>query len=179
MPDFKSEIRTSLAALNLSPTREEEIVEELSQDLQERFEEALSHGASEDEAKQLALNELTFPESIDNELKRVEQPVRSTELAIGAKKRGNQFAGFWDDIRFGLRMLRKQPGFAVVVILTLGIGIGATTAMLSVVQDVLIRPLPYAHSDRLYAIWASSESTGVWPGFRGLPRPKPIVCSPG
>jgi hypothetical protein len=160
MPDFKSEIRTSLAALNLSPTREEEIVEELSQDLQERFEEALSHGASEDEAKQLALNELTFPESIDNELKRVEQPVRSTELAIGAKKRGNQFAGFWDDIRFGLRMLRKQPGFAVVVILTLGIGIGATTAMLSVVQDVLIRPLPYAHSDRLYAIWASSESTG-------------------
>ena len=160
MPDFKSEIRTSLAALNLSPTREEEIVEELSQDLQERFEEALSHGASEDEAKQLALNELTFPESIDNELKRVEQPVRSTELAIGAKKRGNQFVGFWDDIRFGLRMLRKQPGFAVVVILTLGIGIGATTAMLSVVQDVLIRPLPYAHPDRLYAIWASSESTG-------------------
>ena len=160
MPDFKSEIRTSLAALNLSPTREEEIVEELSQDLQERFEEALSHGASEDEAKQLALNELTFPESIDNELKRVEQPVRSTELAIGAKKTRNQFAGFWDDIRFGLRMLRKQPGFAVVVILTLGIGIGATTAMLSVVQDVLIRPLPYAHSDRLYAIWASSESTG-------------------
>jgi putative ABC transport system permease protein len=160
MPDFKSEIRTSLAALNLSPTREEEIVEELSQDLQERFEEALSHGASEDEAKQLALNELMFPESIDNELKRVEQPVRSTELAIGAKKRGNQFVGFWDDIRFGLRMLRKQPGFAVVVILTLGIGIGATTAMLSVVQDVLIRPLPYAHSDRLYAIWASSESTG-------------------
>src|SRR5678815_492840 len=94
MPDFKSEIRTSLAALNLSPTREEEIVEELSQDLQERFEEALSHGASEDEAKQLALNELTFPESIDNELKRVEQPVRSTELAIGAKKKGQPVCRF-------------------------------------------------------------------------------------
>ena len=160
MPDFKSEIRTSLAALNLSPTREEEIVEELSQDLQERFEEALSHGASEEEAKQVVLNELTFPESIDNELKRVEQPIRSTELAIGAKQTRNRFAGFWDDIRFGLRILRKQPGFAVVVILTLGIGIGATTAMLSVVQDVLIRPLPYAHSDRLYAVWASSESIG-------------------
>jgi putative ABC transport system permease protein len=160
MPDFKSEIRTSLAALNLSPTREEEIVEELSQDLQERFEEALSHGASEEEARQVVLNELTFPESIDKELKGVERPLRRTELAIGAEKRRNRFAGFWDDIRFGLRMLRKQPGFTVVVILTLGIGIGATTAMLSVVQDVLIRPLPYAHSDRLYAIWASSESIG-------------------
>jgi putative ABC transport system permease protein len=160
MPDFKSEIRTSLTALNLSPTREEEIVEELSQDLQERFEEALSHGASEEEAKQVALNELRLPTSIADELTGVEQPVESTELTIGTEKRRNRFAGFWDDIRFGLRMLRKQPGFAFVVILTLGIGIGATTAMLSVVEDVLIRPLPYAHSDRLYAIWASSESTG-------------------
>jgi hypothetical protein len=72
----------------------------------------------------------------------------------------HRFAGFWDDIRFGLRMLRKQPGFAIVAILTLGIGIGASAAMLSLMQDVLLRPLPYAHSDRLYAIWASSESTG-------------------
>jgi putative ABC transport system permease protein len=160
MPDFKSEIRTSLAALNLPPTREEEIVEELSLDLQERFEEALSHGASEEEAKQIALNELSFPKSIGDELKCAEPPVRSTGLPIGAKKTRNRFAGCWDDIRFGLRMLRKQPGFAIVVVLTLGLGIGATTAMLSVVQDVLIRSLPYAHSDRLYAIWAGSEALG-------------------
>src|SRR6476660_2892475 len=118
MPCFTIQIRTSLAALNLSPTRREEIVEELSQDLEERLEEALSHGASEEEAKQMVLNELTFPESIDNELKRVERPVRSPELAIGAGKTRNRFAGFWDDIRFGLRILRKQPGFAFVVILT-------------------------------------------------------------
>ena len=77
-----------------------------------------------------------------------------------SKQNGQRFAGFWDDIRFGVRMLRKQLGFAVVAILTLGIGIGASTAMLSLVHDVLLRPLPYAHSDRLYAIWASSESTG-------------------
>jgi putative ABC transport system permease protein len=160
MPDFKSEIRASLAALNLPPTREQEIVEELSQDLQERFEEALSHGASEKEAKQLALDELTFPESISKQLKRVEQPVRDRGPEIGAQKFRNWFAGVWDDIRFALRMLRKQPGFAVIAILTLGVGIGATTAMLSVVQDVLVRPLPYADSARLYAIWASSESMG-------------------
>src|SRR5690242_18689578 len=115
MPDFKSEIRTSLAALNLSPTREEEIVEEVSQDLQERFEEALNQGASEEEARQVVLNELTHPESIDRALNGVEKPVGSTELAIGAEKRRNRFAGFWDDIRFGLRMLRKQPGFALIV----------------------------------------------------------------
>src|SRR5438132_6947645 len=87
MPDFKSEIRTSLATLNLSPTREEEIVEELSQDLEERFEEALSHGASEEEAKQVVLDELTLPESIDNALKHVERLVQSSGFAIGANKR--------------------------------------------------------------------------------------------
>jgi predicted permease len=160
MPDFKTEIRRLLAGLNLSPEREQEIVEELSLDLEERFEQALSRGASDEEAKQLALNELTLPASISDQLKRVEPPVRHRGVAIGAQTKGNRFAGFVDDVRFGLRMLAKQPGFAVLAILTLGVGIGASTAMLSVIEDVLVRPLPYAHSDRLYAIWASSESTG-------------------
>lgn len=160
MPEFKSEIRRSLAGLNLPPTREEEIVEELSQDLEERFEEALSHGASEEEAKQIALDELAESDSLSEQLRRMKMPLRQQPLTIGARKARQRFKGFWDDIRFGLRMLAKQRGFAVVAILTLGIGIGASTAMLSVVQDVLVRPLPYAHADRLYSIWASSDSTG-------------------
>ncbi len=159
MPDFKSEIRKSIAGLNLSPADEEQIVEELSQHLEERCEQALSLGASEEQAKQIALDELTQPDSLREQLKRTKLPVQRPSLAIGVQKDGNRFSGFFDDLRFGLRMLAKQPGFAVVAILTLGIGIGATTAMLSVVQDVLIQPLPYANSDRLYAIWASSEST--------------------
>jgi predicted permease len=160
MPDFKAAIRQSISELNWPPEREAEIVEELSQDLEERFEKALSQGASEEEAKQLALEELNQPDSLGAQLKRAKLPSRPPSVAIGANKTRNRFAGFWDDIRFGVRMLRKQPGFAVVAILTLGIGIGASTAMLSLVQDVLLRPLPYAHSDRLYAIWASSDSTG-------------------
>jgi putative ABC transport system permease protein len=160
MPDFKPEIRQSIAELNLQPEDEAEIVEELSQDLEERFEKALSEGASEEEAKQLALQGLMQPDSLSAQLKRVKMPSRSSSLPIGADKTRQRFAGFWDDIRFAARMLRKQPGFAVVGILTLGIGIGASTAMLSLVRDVLLRPLPYADSDQLYAIWASSESTG-------------------
>jgi putative ABC transport system permease protein len=160
MPDFRAEIRQSIAELNFPPESEAEIVEELSQDLEERFEKALREGASEEEAKQLALEELVQPDSLSAQLKRVKMPLRQPPLAIGGNKMRHRFAGFWDDIRFGLRMLQKQPGFAVVAVLTLGIGIGASTAMLSLVQDVLLRPLPYAHSDRLYAIWASSESTG-------------------
>lgn len=160
MPDFKAEIRKSIAELNLSPEQETEIVEELSQHLEERFEKAVSEGASEEEAKQLVLEELVQPDSLSAQLERVKMPSHQAAVTIGANKTRQRLGGFWDDIRFGLRMLRKQPGFAIVAVLTLGIGIGASTAMLSLVQDVLLRPLPYAHSDRLYAIWASSESTG-------------------
>jgi putative ABC transport system permease protein len=160
MPDFKPEIRRSIAELDLPPEREAGIVEELSQDLEERFEKALSEGASEEEAKQLALQELMQPDALGAQLKCVKMAAREKSPEIGSDKTRQRFAGVWDDIRFGIRMLRKQPGFTVVAVLTLSIGIGASTAMLSLVQDVLLRPLPYAHSDRLYAIWASSESSG-------------------
>src|SRR5262249_18181460 len=140
--------------------REEEIVEELSQDLEERFEQALDHGASEEEAKQLALDELNKPDSLGEQLRRVERSVRHPSQTIGAKSARHRFADVWYDIRFAVRMLTKQSGFAVVAILTIGIGIGMSTLMLSIAHDVLIRPLPYANSDRLYAVYARSDSAG-------------------
>jgi putative ABC transport system permease protein len=57
------------------------------------------------------------------------------------------------DIRYGLRLLKKHPGFAVVAALTLALGVGATTTIFSVVHAVLLRPLPYADADRLAMVW--------------------------
>src|SRR6266567_9244872 len=70
---------------------------------------------------------------------------------------GNWLRSVLSDCRFGVRQLRKNPGFTAVAILTLALGIGANSAFFSIVNAVMLRPLPFQDSERLFAIWAKQK----------------------
>jgi len=77
-------------------------------------------------------------------------------------------ANAWQDIRYGVRLMTRTPGFAAAAVLTIALGIGATTAMFSVVYGVLLRPLPYGQPDRLVSLWSTAPKRGLPRAFVGM-----------
>ncbi len=77
---------------------------------------------------------------------------------------------FWQDIRYGVRMLLKAPSISIVATIALALGIGANTAIFSVVNAVLLRPLPFANSERLMNVWETDSTRGYVRGSASYPN---------
>ncbi len=161
MPDWKAEIRGRLTGLPLTPTREATIVEELANDLDDCYAELLASGVSEAEAYQQTLAELSERELLQRELRRVEQHAPQDPIVLGTHRRTNMMTNLWQDLHYGVRMLRKHPSFSLIAILTLALGIGANTAIFSIVNAVLLRPLAYQEPARLVNVQERGEGGGI------------------
>jgi len=156
MPDWRRELRRRLAGLDVPPTRRAEIVDELAQHLEERYRELCRSGMDDATAVAAVLEELSEDGALARALAEVEPAAGPEPIPPGAPRTGGRLGRFGQDLRYGLRVLRTRPLFALVAILTLGLGVGANTAIFSAVHAVLLRPLPYPESDRLVTFWGTA-----------------------
>jgi len=131
--------------------KDRELQDELESHIQMHMEDNLRSGMTPDEARRQAMIQMGG--------------IEPTKEAYREQRGLPLLETLWQDARFGLRMLLKNPGFSVVAILTLALGIGATTAIFSAVYGVLINPYPYGHPGEIWApaVKTAQESSPMRP----------------
>src|SRR5262245_49414578 len=135
-----------LLGLFLRRKLERELEEEIHSHLEMQIEDNLRQGMSPEDARRAA--RLRFG------------GVEQVKEAYRDKSRLGWIESLWQDLRYGVRMLLKKPSFSLIAIFTLALGIGANTAIFSVVDSVLLKPLPYPHPEELLAVRLTAQGLG-------------------
>jgi predicted permease len=160
MPDFRALVRARVAPLALAPGREEKIVDEWAAQLAEIFDALRADGRSDEDAWRELQRHVPDPHELSEDLLDAEPlpirlaarsplPARRTITAQAARARDRLSAGLFRDVRAAVRLLIHERGFSAAVILTLAVCLGANAAIFTVVNAVLLRPLPVPESDRI------------------------------
>ena len=144
---WHDKLRLRLRSLFKRGRVEQELGEELSFHLENLTEQYVANGMTPEEARYAALRELGGIEQIKEECRDM--------------RRVNYIENFIRDLRYGLRMLVRNRGFAAVAVVTLALGIGANTAIFSVVYAVLLKPLPFRSPGQLMVVFEANDQAGI------------------
>jgi predicted permease len=171
MTDWRAYARERLPKLGLRPEREAEIIEELAQQLEGAYSEACAAGVSEEAAHSAAAAQIPDWAKLAKEIRLAEEPVTGRlpepvreslhEQPAPGRRTANMLADLWQDVRYAARTLGKQPGFTAVVVLTLALGIGASTAIFTVVHGVLLRPLDLPRPEQIVIVNQVGQRGGL------------------
>jgi predicted permease len=159
--DWQAIVRRELGSITRDAASDEEIVEELAQHVAERYDEAIAAGATPEQARIRALEELRLEHGLQHDLRESRHAPRPLPVPPATSQKGSLMSDLSQDLRYSIRLLARSPGFAAAAILTLALGIGATTAIFSVLDAVLLRTSPLADQGRLAMIWETDRASST------------------
>jgi predicted permease len=158
MPDWSAYVRQNLNLPDVLPADEATVVEEIARQLDDAYQEALNSGLSSEEAAAQAKLHITDWKSISAALAHRRVGHREMRARMGL---GEQVDSLSRDIRYATRSLRKSAVFTVIAVLTLGLGIGANTAIFSAINALLLNPVGLPDSGRILAFGVNYEKLSI------------------